>query len=299
MVKRNENEVMESASLTVGADGSTMDFEGMDFGIEGGNLSLSQIPILKLVQAMTPEATSREFKEISAGMFMNDVTKEAMGEEQTIRILRAWRCRAKFAPKDGGNTNIECSCPTYMSPEGDEGSEYGKCKTCMFNNFDVADHCQTQYHMIVAIGDDPNNLYRIILAKSQYSLGRKLDNALRAVGSRFPRKPVYYFKVKVSVDEKVATKHNSKYFIYKFDVLAPNANEPLLPAEVEEEFLDKFREVSAIREDSIKAHKTRIMERGASADTVESPDASTMFTSDALNAMTESVTDGSSEEIPF
>ena len=300
MAKKNETAIdndLASSSLTEGLNGETV--EMMDFGIEGTKLTLSQIPILKLTQAMTPEVQDRNYKDIFAGMFINDTTKEAIGEVVEARVMRAWRCRAKFAPRESGSNAIECSCPTFMSPQ-DIGSEYGPCNKCMYNNFEMKEHCQTQYHLIVAINNDPRNLYRIILSKTSYKAGRKLDTGLQALGSRFRGNPVYMFKIRISAEEATNKAINSKYYVYKLEVINPVPGEPLLPEEIADEFKESFIEIAKLREDAINYHKnlvaTKEQERESQA------------TESAFDAMGESVTasfgittdaPGGSEDIPF
>lgn len=256
------------SSLTTGLDGGVGD--EMDFGIEGGGMTLSGIPIMKLTQAMTPEVQDRDKKDIYAGIFMNDSTKTALGETVEVRVLRMWKCRAKFFPRDSGQTNVECTCPTFRDPEGDFGSQYGNCAKCPFNNFDAVDHCQQQYHIIVSLADNPTEMYRIILSKSSYKVGRKLEQGLRAIGSRYRKQPVYMFKVLVSAVEEYNKRVNAKYYVYKLDVVPPAPGEPLLPEELADEFREVFMEAAELRNNSIDYHKRMLANKAAE----ENPDIS-------------------------
>lgn len=290
------------ASLTAGLDGESGD--DMDFGLEGGEMNLSQIPILKLTQAMTPEVQDREYKDIYAGMFMNDSTKTPVGESLVVRVMRAWRCRAKFAPRGEGNNSIECTCPTYNSPEGDIGSEHGACATCVYNNFDAPERCQLQYHMVVATENDPHELFRIILSKTSYKASKKLENGLRALGSRFRNTPSFAFKVKISVGEETNTKINSKYYVYKVDVVPPVPGEALIPEELKEEFMESFKEVKRLRDNSVDYHKRMLANKAASENPEISNDSFSGMTTDVLNSFgIEDVdadhSDPKGENIPF
>ena len=302
MAKKSDAEVMDiaSTSLTEDLNGESVDM--MDFGIEGSKLTLSQIPILKLTQAMTPEVQDRNLKDIYAGMFINDTTKEAIGDVVEARVMRAWRCRAKFAPRESGSNAIECSCPTFMNPKGDVGSEYGPCSKCMFNNFEMKEHCQTQYHLIVALNNDPRDLYRIILSKTSYKAGRKLDTGLQALGNRFRGKPVYMFKIRISADEVTNKAINSKYFVYKLEVINPVAGEPLIPEEIEDEFKDSFLEIAKLREDAIKYHASLVESKAqerASQESESAFDDLSASVTDSLGLNDEPASNGGSEDVPF
>lgn len=289
----NEIDNIASASLSTGIDGSEVDI--MDFGIEGTKLTLSQIPVLKLTQAMTPEVQDREYPNIYAGMFINDVTKQPLGEEVEARVMRAWRCRAKFAPRESGSNSIECSCPTFMHPQGDFGSEYGACNKCIHNNFEMREHCQTQYHMIIAVNNDPHDLYRVILSKTSYKAGRKLDSGLQALGSRYRGNPVFMFKIKISADEATNKAINSKYYTYRIDVIPPEPGAELLPAELVDEFKDSFLEIAKLREDQLNYHKTLLENKAA-----EAADAPAAAFGDMGETIADSIGLGSgSEDVPF
>lgn len=270
------------------------EFEG-DIGIEGGAVTFSSIPVLKLTQAMSPEVQDRNFPDVYAGMFINDTTKECLGEEVTCRILRTWRSRAKFVPREAGS-GIECSCPTYNSPDGDFGSEYGSCRTCMYNNFTQSDHCLTQYNMIITINDNPTDMYRVILSKTSFKAGRTLDTALRALSTRYKRQPIFMFKVKISAKEATNTKIGSKYFVYKLDVIPPKADEPLLNEDSIPEYIDAMHQIADIRTAQLEYHKRQLTEKSSfdTAGAQTSTDFEKMGTTLAAE-----LAPGGSEEIPF
>lgn len=285
-----------SSSLSATIDGDNIDM--MDFGIEGTKLTLSQIPVMKLTQAMTPEVQDRDYRDIYAGMFINDVTKQPLGDVVEARVMRAWRCRAKFAPRESGTNAIECSCPTFMHPQGDFGSEYGPCNKCLHNNFEMREHCQTQYHMIVALNNDPRDLYRIILSKTSYKAGRKLDASLQSLGSRYRGKPVFMFKIRISADEATNKAINSKYFVYKIEVIPPTPDEPLLPEELMDEFKESFLEIAKLREDQLNYHKALLETKEK-----EAMDAPAAAFGDMGETIADSIglgdTPGGSEDVPF
>lgn len=310
MVRKSENKdilktpdtdtVSDSFKTTLNGDISDVD----DFGIEGMKLTLSQIPVLKLTQAMTPEVQDREFKDIYAGMFINDVTKEALGDTVSARIMRAWRCRTKFAPRESGTTQVECSCPTFMSAEGDTGSEYGLCARCMYNNFNEADHCQTQYCMIVALDDNPHDLYRIILSRTSYKVGRTVDSALQVLRNKYRNMPSYMFKITITAEEAVNRKINSRYYVYNIKVDTPKPEDFEMAEDLAAEFKDSFRMVADLRKESLERHRQML-------ETKKVEEASTSTTESDFAAMGESIGNElefgteptgvsmSSEDVPF
>lgn len=236
---------------------SSFDDSELDFGLENERRSLSQYPMLKLMQSLSPEVQDRSLPDIYAGTLVNDVTKACLGEKVEIRIMRTWRSRVKFPPREEGNSNIECSCPTYNEP-GECGTTYGRCDSCEFNNFDVQNRCMPQYQIVAALGDNPYDLVRIILSKTSYRAGSRLDRALRALGSKYRGKPVYMFKVLLSAEEVTNPKIGVKYYVYKLDVIPPVDGEPLLPPELEHDFKEAFLEVRDLRHEAMEYHKSQI-----------------------------------------
>lgn len=265
-----------------------------DIGIEGGSLTFSSIPVLKLTQAMSPEVQDRNLPDVYAGMFINDTTKESLGEEVMCRILRTWRSRAKFVPREAG-TGIECSCPTYNSPDGDFGSEYGNCKTCMYNNFSQSDHCMTQYNMIITVNDNPAEMYRVILSKTSFKAGRTLDTALRALSTKYKRQPIFMFQVKLSAKEATNTKIGSKYYVYKLDVVPPKGDEPLLNEDLIPEYVDAMHTIADIRKAQLDYHTRQLSEK-SSFDSQSEP---TSEFEKLGTSLAEELAPGGSEEVPF
>lgn len=278
---------------------SSFDDSELDFGLENERRSLSQYPLLKLMQSLSPEVQDRSFPDIYAGTLVNDVTKACLGEKVEIRIMRTWRSRVKFPPREEGGSNIECSCPTYNEP-GECGTNYGRCDSCEFNNFDVPNRCMPQYQIVAAIGDNPYDLVRIILSKTSYRAGSKLDRALRALGSKYRGKPVYMFKVMLSAEEVTNPRIGVKYFVYKLDVIPPVEGEPLLPPELEQEFKDVFLEVRDLRREAMEYHKAQVADKASQVSPVAGALGSSMasMSSDIMGSFGSS-SDLASEEVPF
>lgn len=293
MAKEVKEEIFKEPEAVSNIPDFGDEFEG-DIGIEGGSVTFSSIPVLKLTQAMSPEVQDRNFPDIYAGMFINDTTKECLGESVTCRILRTWRSRAKFVPREAG-TGVECSCPTYNAAEGDFGTEYGSCRTCMYNNFTQADHCLTQYNMIITVNDNPNEMYRVILSKTSFKAGRTLDTALRALSTKYKRQPIFMFQVKISAKEATNTKIGSKYYTYKLDVIPPKADEPLLNEDAIPEYIDAMHQIADIRKAQLDYHQRQLNSK-SSLDTTNQ--ASTDFEKMGT-ALAAELAPGGSEEIPF
>ena len=278
----------ESENLTTGLNGTKVNYD--DIGLEGDARTLGNIPLLKLVQAMSAEAKDRTKKDIQAGMFINSLTSEPLGEEVVVRMFRGWRSRIKFAPMGSGNA-IECSCPT-LNQDGERGTEYGLCAKCEFNNFvpGNTDTCRTQFTMIVAMDDNPDDLYRIILSKTSYSVAQRIERALRALSAKNGKKPLYYFKLKVTAKES-NTRGNS-YFVYDIEPLRPSKDEPLLAEELVPLFDEVYKDITDMRINQIEHHNRMIAET-ASEDAAAAEDTSTLADELCLGpVMTE-------EEVPF
>lgn len=297
ILKTPETETMESASLVSDFAGEFVGMED-DFGMEGMQRTLSSIPVLKLTQAMTPEAQSREFPDVYPGMFINDATKEPLGDDLTVRIIRSWKCRTKFAPREAGG-QIECSCPTYGNAAGDFGTEYGRCSGCMFNNFDMADHCQTQYQLIVAMENNPDDLYRIILSKTSFAAGRVLEKGMAALASKYKKVPVYAFKVKVSVKEQTNTKRGAKYFVYKLEPVKPEPGEALVPEELKEGFKDVYLDIAELRKDALAHHQAAIEAKAAQNELDNASSVDKEFASMGAALEDTLKVAGGSESVPF
>jgi hypothetical protein len=291
----------ESVSLASNFAGEFVGMED-DFGMEGMNRTLSNIPVLKLTQAMTPEAQSRDFPNVYPGMFINDATKEPLGDELIVRIIRSWKCRTKFAPREAGGA-IECSCPTYNDPNGDFGSEYGRCSACMHNNFDMQDHCQVQHHLVVAMENNPDDLYRVILSKTSFAAGRALEKGMAALSGKYKNIPVFAFRVKISVKEQVNAKRGAKYFVYKLEALKPEEGKDLVPAELLEGFKDVYMDIAELRKDAIAYHKNSLAAKETQANLEASNSVDSEFAS--MGASLErtlavgSEAGGLEEEVPF
>ena len=298
MAKEKQTQQVEEVESTSLASNFAGEFVGMedDFGMEGMSRTISSIPVLKLTQAMTPEAQSREFPDVYPGMFINDATKEPLGDEIIVRIMRSWKCRTKFAPREAGGS-IECSCPTYNDPMGDHGTEYGRCAGCMYNNFDMADHCQVQHHLIVAMENNPDDLYRIILSKTSFAAGRALEKSMAGFVSRYKGVPSYAFRVKVSVKEQTNTKRGAKYFVYKLEPLKPEPGIPLVPEELKEDFKAVYLDIAELRKDAIAYHKTALEAKG-NKEALDSVFAADKEFADMGNALGNAIT-GGSESVPF
>ena len=108
------------------------------------------------------------------------------------------------------------------------------------------------------------------------------------------------FKIKISADEATNKAINSKYFVYKLDVLNPVPGEPLIPEELEDEFKDSFIEIAKLREDAINYHASVV-----AAKEQERAEQATESAFDAMGAaVTESLgitdtTPAGSEDVPF
>lgn len=255
-----EEKIEESAALTSTVNGDNVSNEGFDISdfIEGSEMTLSQIPTLKLTQALTPEVTSGEYEDIRPGMFIDDVTKEVLGTEVKFRLIMMWRQRVKFPPREEGSNTIECSCPTANRyAEGDIGSTYGPCAKCNYLNFDAKDHCQPQYTIVVALNNDPHALYRIILSRTSLKAGKVFGDAFQTQYNRFSKYklPLFMFEGILRAKKVKNPKINAVYYVNDLEVI-PVTEVPTMEAELKEEFMQTCLEVRELRKNQIETGLT-------------------------------------------
>lgn len=266
-----EEVVEESAAMKTTVNGDEASSEGfnLDDFIEGAELTLSQIPTLKLIQALTPEVTSGEYPDIRPGMFIDDVTKEVIGTDVEFRLVMMWRQRVKFPPRESGQTAIECSCPTVSKGAvGDIGTTYGHCKTCNFYNFDSKEHCNAQYTLVVALDNDPNKLYRIIVSRTSASAGKNFSDAFATQYNRFAkyRLPLFMFRGVLSAKKAKNNKINATYFVNELKVI-PETEVPTMEESLKAEFIERYKEIRTLRQNQIDTGlaiaKDNMAKRGA------------------------------------
>lgn len=264
--------VEESNALTATVDGGVNSSEDWDDAIEGSEMTLSQIPTLKLTQGLSPEVTSGDFPNIRPGMFINDVTKEVIGDTVEFRLISIWKQRIKFPPRGQGTTAIECSCATVTdNGEGDIGTTYGPCRNCNYYNFYSKEHCTTQYTLIIALNDNPHDLYRLILSKTSFKAGTQFAKALRAQVNKFVKnKPPYFAFTGILTAKKVKNEAvNATYYVSDLSVKV-ESDVPVMDENLKEEFTLTYGEIRELRrkqiETSIKIAKANMEERSEEAE---------------------------------
>lgn len=273
-------DVSVSSALTTTADGGQSgDWEFAD-AIEGAQMTLSQIPALKLTQNMTPEVTSRDYPDIYAGMYINDLTKEVISDDKgevRFRLISMWQSRVKFPPRESGNTSIECSCPTYNARTrglGDVGTTYGDCAKCMYNNWDSKEKCTPQYTLVIALNDNPHDLYRVILSRTSYKAGSTFSSALKTLMYRFAKEklPLFMFEGILTAKEVKNPRINAMYFVSNLEA-APVKEAPTMDESLREEFTQAYNEIRTMREQQITFAKQRaeenMNERNEARDTAD------------------------------
>jgi len=304
--KEMAEEIIESEALTTTVSGDVdTSFEDWGEAIEGMEMSLSQIPTLKLMQALSPEVTSGDNENIHPGIFINDVTGEIIGNSAKFRLIGMWRQRVKFPPRDAGNSNIECSCPTASEfAKGDIGTTYGPCATCNFMNFDSKDHCAPQYTLVVALNDNPNDLYRIILSRTSYKSGKEFAGKLHTQSQKFKKLnlPMFMFESLVTAKKVKNAKINATYYVIDLDV-PPIAEAPTMDEAIKAEFIETFKEVMNLRKRQIEtARKIALdnMKEEADSATNDFKDVSSNIAEDmGLDVETEAATDTAEAKLPF
>lgn len=245
-------------------DDSTVEMDDdLDSGLESFTRTITNLPIISLTQPLTPEVQDDERPDITAGVLMDSMSKAFLGKSVKVHVFRAWRARAKFPPRDSGSKTVECYCPLDGSQA--YGTTYGKCTQCPFYDFKTPERCQQQYHLVVGIGDNPDNLYRIILQKTSYKFGKKLVEALDTLKSK-EKLPIYNFVVNVSA-EKVTQKHI--YFVFHFDITDERLDPTLRPA-----FSATFKEVHDLRQESLEYHQELLARKKAENASIASEESS-------------------------
>jgi hypothetical protein len=180
---------------------------GME-GFEESAITLQTLPILALAQSQTPEVVEGEIEGLKAGVLMNNTTKLPLGAEIELIAYKLWPGRTKFPPR-GDNGPIEC-----FSPDNICGRTYGKCAECAFRDFNLKDKCQDQRFFVVAPAENPDEMYRLIFAKSNYKVGRTLENTLKSECQK-NKLPIYGVKFKLSTKRLKNEASNSYYFVFE------------------------------------------------------------------------------------
>lgn len=177
-------------------------------GFEESEITLQSMPILALAQSQTPEVVEGETEGLKAGVLMNNTTKMPIGAEIELIAYKLWPGRTKFPPR-GDNGPIEC-----FSPDGLCGRTYGKCSECAFRDFNLKDKCQDQRFFVVAPANNPDEMYRLIFAKSNFKVGRTLENTLKAECQK-NKLPIYGVKFRLSTKRVKNESSNSYYFVFE------------------------------------------------------------------------------------
>ena len=234
---KKEVTAADEVTTEVTAVSAPTDDDAME-GFEESEITLQTIPILALAQSQTPEVVEGEIEGLKAGVLMNNTTKMPIGSEVELIAFKLWPGRTKFPPR-GDNGPIEC-----FSPDGVCGRTYGECAKCGFRDFNLTDRCQDQRYFVVAPASNPNEMYRIIFAKSNFRTGKTLENTLKAECQK-NKLPIYGVKFMLSTKRVKNEKANSYYYVFE---VKPSG---LVEKEMFEELRDKFREVTELRKNSV------------------------------------------------
>lgn len=222
----------EEAEMVKKADEFAME------GFEESELSIQTLPIITMAQAQTPEVQEAEIEGLVQGVLMNNTTKMPMGTSIDLVIYKMWEGRTKFPPRDS-NGPIEC-----YSPDGVVGRSYGKCRECAFADFELKDKCLQQHFFLVAPVTNPNEVYRLIMAKSNKTIGKKLVATMRSECSKH-QAPLYGVKIQLSTKKVKNEKANAYYYIFDPKPLG------MVPKEQWEELREVFLQMTDLRKDSI------------------------------------------------
>lgn len=177
-------------------------------GFEEQELTIQSLPVLALAQSQTPEVAEGEIEGLKAGVLMNNVTKQPLGDSLELIVFKMWTGRTKFPPR-GDNGPIEC-----WSPDNTTGITYGDCKTCAFASFDIKDRCLEQNFFVVGLANNPRELYRLIFAKSNKRTGETLGKTLRIECSK-TQSPIYGVKILLTTKRVKNEKANAYYYVYE------------------------------------------------------------------------------------
>ena len=177
-------------------------------GFEEQELTIQSLPVLALAQLQTPEVQDGSIEGLKAGVLMNNVTKQPIGETVELIVFKMWNGRTKFPPR-GENGPLEC-----WSPDTITGITYGECKNCAFAAFDMKDRCLEQNFFIVGRADNPRELYRLIFAKSNKKTGEMLGKTLRIECSK-TKSPIYGVKIILSTKRVKNEKQNAYYYVFE------------------------------------------------------------------------------------
>ncbi len=215
-------------------------------GFEESTYSLTDLPIISLGQALSPEVGEGK---INQGDLFNTVTKEKLGDLKTpveIIVYKAWPSRTKFAPRGSKGPKVECS-----SPDGVRGSK-GECKKCPLNNFSLRDRCTEQRSFIVALASAPGALMRLIFSRSNMAVGRKLEKSLIAALNE--KKIPHSFGITMllgSAKEKNDST-NSTYFVFTAEV------GKVIPEDQRDELLGYANEAAELRAENLARFTERL-----------------------------------------
>lgn len=207
-------------------------------GFEESEVTLQSLPILTLAQSQTPEVVEGEIPGLKAGVLMNSTTKLPMGAEIEMIAYKLWPGRTKFPPRSEGGP-IQC-----FSPDGINGRTYGTCKSCAFSDFALKDRCQDQKFFVVAPASNPSDLYRMIFAKSNFRVGKILENTLKSECNK-RKLPIYGMKFILSTKRLKNESAGSYYYVFDVKPSEPMAKEDFA------ELSTNFKMITELRKDSL------------------------------------------------
>lgn len=222
-------------------------------GFEESAITMQTLPIMALAQSQTPEVVEGETEGLKAGVLMNNTTKLPLGAELDLIAYKLWPGRTKFPPR-GDNGPIEC-----FSPDGICGRTYGKCAECGFRDFSLKEKCQDQRFFVVAPDESPNEMYRLIFAKSNFKVGKTLENILKAECQK-NKLPIYGVKFKLSTKRVKNEQANSYYYVFEVKPAGLVAKERLA------ELSANFRTVTDLRKESLEEFYASLEEGKTSED---------------------------------
>lgn len=291
--------------------------------------NLSSVPLIKLLQSMSPEAKDhRTYPNLYPGCIIDSITKECLGTAVTAQdkaalgiedpkdrvesviklyVLLHFRSRVKFPPRSTGINTIECSCMYTIPGQDDYGSKYGACKTCKFSEFGRPDACRQQGTVVFALADDPTKMYRVILSKTSYKAYRSLVDGIMASLKTCAKLdngkalPPFVIPVYLYAKEEENKSHDT-YNV--FNVVVGSGIDPALNAEkvrILQERYTTAKELYAESLDKAKAMSEASRERNTTIvdEVPEQPGTSQEARSALDEAFGSYVSPGSDETIPF
>lgn len=220
-----------SDSMLIGVDGLDASMFGDFSDVQEERPNLSTIPLLKMIQGISPELRDRKtYPGIYAGCLVNSDTKQIIGGDREDHdhvlkayVLLAYNSRTKFPPRNSGVQIPECSALMKGNRGQDDwGTKYGQCKFCQYSAWGVKDRCGEQFNMIICLADDISTRLRIIMHGASFKQGKAFKDAwketvepIRAKLGKYP--PLYVLPVYIYTKE-VTNKANDVYSVWDIDV---------------------------------------------------------------------------------